>query len=147
MAFDRHVIYTMFALIPVNNFRTGFTTSSIELPNLIHVPLDDKLLGIHKSTVKLTHPVVVPPTPISLDPILPPPPLAWEANYPKGSINPKGSPPGGFGFYLSGPPTFAESVSHANEVVFSYRMMLEPDWEWVRGGKLPGICGPVFFFD
>jgi len=127
------------SLFPVHDFILGFTTTSISLPNLVHVALDDKELGIHKRNSRTSYPLVVPPlTPP--DPSLPTPELAWEAFYPKGSINPTAPIPGGFGFYLSGPPSFAEGITRANEVIFSYRMMLEPGWDWARGGKLPGIC-------
>jgi hypothetical protein len=126
-------------LFPVE-FCTGFTTSSVSLPNLVHLALDDNKLGVHKQNARISHSVVVPPAPISFKPSLPPPPFAWEASYPKGSINPSAPIPGGFGFYLSGPQYFADGVLHASEVVFSYRVMLEQGWDWVRGGKLPGIC-------
>jgi predicted Zn-dependent protease with MMP-like domain len=26
------------------------------------------------------------------------------------------------------------------EAIFSYRMMLQDEWEWVKGGKIPGVC-------
>ena len=55
-------------------------------------------------------------------------------------MNPSGSIPGGFGPYLSGPTAFAKRLETAKEAIFSYRLMLQKDWEWVKGGKLPGIC-------
>ncbi|TFK65183.1 hypothetical protein BDN72DRAFT_845832 [Pluteus cervinus] len=75
---------------------------------------------------------------------VPLPKEAWEAFYPKGSINPNAPLPGGFSFYLSGPTAFANALSDgATEVILSYRVMLETEWEWVKGGKLPGIFGGV----
>ena len=71
----------------------------------------------------------------------PPPKTAWEAFYAKGSISPKTEKPGGMGFYLSGPPDFAKVLDKgATEAMFSYRVMFQHDWEWVKGGKLPGTC-------
>ncbi|KAG6848783.1 hypothetical protein C0991_012502, partial [Blastosporella zonata] len=91
---------------------------------------------------RTTHHLVTPPNPIhESDYGQDAPQEAWEAFYPKGSINPNAEIPGGFGFYLTGPSEFAEKLAHgAREVVFGYRMMLQPGWEWVKGGKLPGVC-------
>jgi hypothetical protein len=132
-------------LIPVDTFQSGFTAC----PSLLHekinsVPLEDSKLGVHKVTSRTSHPLVVPPPPTASSSRItdwPAPSLAWEAFYPKGSINPSAPIPGGFGFYLSGPPAFASKLeSGATHVVLSYRMMMQEGWEWVKGGKLPGIC-------
>ena len=125
-------------LIPISEFITGFTTSSyVHHKNVQHVPLADKELGVHKVTSRTTHNLVKPP-PASTS--CNAPSLAWEAVYPKGSINPSATIPGGFEFYLSGPSNFSQSLETASEVIFSYRMMLQDEWEWVKGGKLPGVC-------
>ena len=129
-------------LIPIEDFQSGFTTcSALRLDKVIYVPLNDNELGVHKISSRTSHKLVTPP-PINPDLSgLPSPTLAWEAFYPKGSINPSAPIPGGFGLYLSGPTSFAECLNDgAQEVVLSYRMMLEDGWEWVKGGKLPGIC-------
>ena len=74
---------------------------------------------------------------------------AWEAIFPAGSINPgnRMSPHGGFGLYLHGPMRFAEALKglegHA-EVVFTYSVLFEEGFEFVKGGKLPGICESLF---
>lgn len=135
-------------LIPLPRFSYGFTTcSTLQLDNLHHVHLDDKELGVHKVTSRTTHRVVAPPSLLSLASLdFPPPSEAWEAVYPKGSINPSARIPGGFGFYLSGPAEFSQKLKDATHAVFSYRMMLDPGWEWVKGGKLPGICKGLFYF-
>ncbi|KAG6333135.1 hypothetical protein ID866_5949 [Astraeus odoratus] len=132
-------------LFPIQNFFTGFTTctSALVLPNLSVVPLSDVALGIHKNTGKLTHDVVCPPPPLRPS-CHPEPDSAWEACYPEGSCSPKSALPGGLGFYLAGPKDFSQTLENgAQEVVFSYRMMFSEDWEWVKGGKLPGIYGGV----
>jgi len=124
-------------LIPISEFITGFTTSCyVHHKNIQHVPLADKELGVHKVASRTTHNLVTPP-PASASNA---PKLAWEAVYPKGSINPSATIPGGFEFYLSGPTNFSQSLKTASEVIFSYRMMLQDEWEWVKGGKLPGAC-------
>jgi len=133
-------------LIPLPHFSSGFTTcSALQLNNLHHFALNDKELGVHKVTSRTTHELVSPPSPAhptSLD--FPLPTEAWEAYYPKGSINPSAPIPGGFGFYVSGSAEFSKRLKEgATHAVFSYRMMLDPGWEWVKGGKLPGIYGGV----
>jgi hypothetical protein len=129
-------------LIPWPDFQFGFTTSSLEHPRIENIPFNDKRLGVHKSSTQPPHRLVTPPSPISYLANNPPPPeKAWEAIYPKGSINPKSSIPGGFGFYLTGPESFSDKLADGTtEVIFSYRMMLENGWEWAKGGKLPGVC-------
>ncbi|KAJ2917708.1 hypothetical protein MD484_g2720, partial [Candolleomyces efflorescens] len=131
-------------LLPVVDFEFGFTTSlCLNDERLLRCELADKALGVHKVSSKTTHHVVKPPEPRSARDFQNQPRLAWEAFYPEGSINPSAPIPGGFGFYLSGPPEFQERLAVAKEAVFSYRMMLQQDWEWVRGGKLPGLFGGI----
>ncbi|KAJ4490313.1 polysaccharide lyase family 14 protein [Lentinula aciculospora] len=143
-------------LVPIPHFQYGFTTNtSISSTSLAIVDLADKALGVPKISSRTSHPLVSPPNPSSLSALdsnydcLPSPTLAWEAFYPKGSINPSAEIPGGFGFYLDGPKTFSDGLhdypngAGANEIVMSYRMMLESNWEWVKGGKLPGVFGGV----
>lgn len=127
-------------LIPVTDFKTGFTTcEGLKDNRLNHVQLKDEALGVHRESSRRTHQLVTPPPCRSTE--YSPPSLAWEAFYPEGSINPKSEIPGGFGFYLSGPKFFSEQLQKgAKEVILSYRIMLADDWEWVKGGKLPGFC-------
>lgn len=129
-------------LLPVSHFQHGFTTNSaLHVVKVDQVPLRDAELHVHKVTSRTSHEVVSTPPPAHPDPEFTPPDVAWEAFYPKGSINPSASIPGGFGFYLTGPQAFTKSLENgATEAVMSYRMMLQEDWEWVKGGKLPGIC-------
>ncbi|KIJ94831.1 polysaccharide lyase family 14 protein [Laccaria amethystina LaAM-08-1] len=134
-------------LIPIPNFLTGFTTcTSLNDKRIQILTLDDQSLGVHRISHSTTHNTTIPPPPQSLSPSssnIPPPNVAWEAYYPKGSINPTAPIPGGFSFYLSGPPFFSEALEGAKEVVMSYRMMLAEEWDWVKGGKLPGVFGGV----
>lgn len=129
-------------LFPSVPFSSAFTTASLHNehdPRISEVELSDLSLGVHKTNSRHPHHVVIPPPP-SDSCSIPPPQKAWEAFYPKGSINPSGTIFGGFGFYLSGPLDFSKRLESANEVVMSYRIMFEDDWEWVKGGKIPGIC-------
>ncbi|KAH7883456.1 polysaccharide lyase family 14 protein [Phlebopus sp. FC_14] len=133
------------ALFPIPDFKLGFTTcvTAPALPHLSTVPLNDSVLGIHKNTGTLKHDVVFPPPPIRPSPH-PEPQQAWEARYPRGSCSPKTEIPGGLGFYLAGPTDISKALEGgAQEAVFSYRMMLDKEWEWVKGGKLPGMYGGV----
>ncbi|KAF8913537.1 hypothetical protein CPB85DRAFT_1375585 [Mucidula mucida] len=92
-----------------------------------------KSLGVHKVFTKTTHRVVTPPSETC---------SAWEAFYPRGSINPKGEIAGGFGFYLSGPPSFlGDACDIKRDVVMSYHVKFQDNWEWALGGKLPGVFG------
>ncbi|KAF5392752.1 hypothetical protein D9757_000900 [Collybiopsis confluens] len=149
------------------NVQTGSSASTFSAQTLEYVNLtDEKSLGIIKvASSQLGHPVVKPPpetdstaneccstnfdfgppseTHLSSNIPLPPPELAWEAFYPSGSINPSGPVPGGFGFYLNGTKEFADRMSNgATEIVMGY-LMLESGWEWVKGGKLPGVFGGI----
>lgn len=134
-------------LFPISSFRLGFTTfspspASIARLDVISVPLADSPLGVHKITRSLTHEVVCPPP--SLHPSSDDPQLAWEASYPKGSCSPTTEIPGGLGFYLAGPKEIASLLDQgAKEAVFGYRVMFEKGWEWVKGGKLPGMYGGI----
>ena len=112
------------------------TCSNIEKPGVEILPLDDQELQVHKVTSSTSHHLVSPPSGVGSTA----PTVAWEAFYPKGSINPKNSIPGGFGFYLAGPEGFRARLKPANEVLFSYSVMFDKDWDFVKGGKLPGIC-------
>ncbi|KZT27188.1 polysaccharide lyase family 14 protein [Neolentinus lepideus HHB14362 ss-1] len=128
--------------IPPTSIASGFTTSTTlarDIPVLTLVNLSDDALRVHKSSSRLPHPLVSPPKP---------PPsqekcdfVAWEAFYPKGSINPSSAVPGGFSFYLSGSQSFSNALGEAKEVVMSYEVLFAEGFEWVKGGKLPGIFG------
>ncbi|KAA1476932.1 hypothetical protein DENSPDRAFT_867438 [Dentipellis sp. KUC8613] len=137
--------------IPLNTIQYAFTTSQLlssRHSEISHTPLKDSALGVHKVSdpKHLPHNLVKPPAPIappSEDEELPE--EAWEAIYPAGSINPSAPIKGGFGFYLSGPQAFKEQVNDkgAQEVVVGYEVMFQEGWEWVKGGKLPGIFGGI----
>ena len=143
------VLPPMAQLLPVSNFKLGFTTfshsgssASITELNILSVPLADSALGIHKITRSLTHEIVRPPPPLHPSPD--DPKLAWEARYPAGSCSPKSKIPGGMGFYFGGPKEIVALLEQgATEATFGYRVMFEKGWDWVKGGKLPGMCASL----
>ncbi|KAI0043009.1 polysaccharide lyase family 14 protein [Auriscalpium vulgare] len=123
--------------IPLHRLHAAFTTNNWTTA-VVHVPLADDALGVHKISQPktLTHRIVkLSASDGSRE--------AWEAHYPAGSINPSASIKGGFGFYLSGPPAFRTASGDAQEVIMGYDVMFEEGWEWAKGGKLPGIYGGI----
>jgi len=56
--------------------------------------------------------------------------------YPKGSIDPAKEPRGGAQFYAS-----PIDISRARNVSFAWSVFFPQDFDWVRGGKLPGLYG------
>jgi hypothetical protein len=141
---DRRKAGNAKAIFPVA-YQSGWTTSRSSFPNVKNVPLSDPALGVNrvsggmstinggkrsynaKWTLGTSHNVVrINET------------AAWEAVYPKGSMNPSSDIRGGFGFYLDGPDSW--NIEAANEVTFSYAVMFQNDFKWQKGGKLPGLC-------
>ncbi|KAL2914617.1 hypothetical protein HK105_205755 [Polyrhizophydium stewartii] len=59
-----------------------------------------------------------------------------QVTYPAGSFHPKGTPVGGTGFYAS-----PIDISAAKSVTFQYDVYFPADFNFVRGGKLPGLYG------
>lgn len=56
--------------------------------------------------------------------------------YPKDSVNPSGRPQGGSEFYAA-----PLDLRSARNVTFAYSVFFPSDFEWVKGGKLPGLYG------
>ncbi|KAA1477690.1 hypothetical protein DENSPDRAFT_787000 [Dentipellis sp. KUC8613] len=63
-------------------------------------------------------------------------PTLLQLFYPSGSINPAGRPQGGSDFYAS-----PIDVSNAFSVTLQYDVFFPADFDWVLGGKLPGLYG------
>ncbi|KAI0692312.1 hypothetical protein C8T65DRAFT_77669 [Cerioporus squamosus] len=134
-----------FSPIAASRISTGFTTcATCDIPaRIVRVELSDKELGVHRVTSSTTHNLLTPPIAVPGGDAST---QAWEALFPLGSINPgnKTSPHGGFGFYMHGPAQFAEALKRLDdgeEVALGYDVLFEDDFEWVKGGKLPGIYG------
>jgi hypothetical protein len=130
---SRTAIMSSSWLFPIAQCESGFSTTQSDIDNtrITRVTLADSSLGVHKSSSHLAHKLVTPPARGKHSPQ-----IAWEAFFPAGSINPSATIPGGFGFYLRGTPEFATRLESATEALFSYRVMFEDEWEWVKGGKL-----------
>ncbi|KAJ7643653.1 polysaccharide lyase family 14 protein [Roridomyces roridus] len=104
-------------LFPVSSFSTAFTTCCFNLGPR----------SIDSAACPILH---VP----GIDSI-----ALRNTDGPNGSINPAAAIPGGFGLYVAGPVAFSEKLATGStHAVLSYRMLQE-GWEWVKGGKLPGI--------
>lgn len=134
------IIHPLFP-VPSSSVKTGFTTSisaGDKLPHIQILPLLDEVLGVHRVNNRTTHQLTVPPSADDDHA------QAWEAFFPEGCINPgnKVAPMGGFGFFMKGPNDFATELGKATSthVLFSYEVLFESEWEWRKGGKLPGIC-------
>lgn len=56
--------------------------------------------------------------------------------YPKGSSNPGSNPIGGADFYASPLP-----LDNATNVTLEYSVLFPADFDFVKGGKLPGLYG------
>ncbi|KAG8838867.1 hypothetical protein FRB91_007347 [Serendipita sp. 411] len=117
------------AIFPVA-YQSGWTTSKSKFSNVQNVKLSDKALGVERVSQGTTHNVVQ----INGK-------TAWEAFYPEGSRSPSSSIRGGFGFYMTGPESWR--IETAKEITYSYAVMFQDDFEWKRGGKLPGLFGGV----
>ena len=65
-----------------------------------------------------------------------------QVKFPAGSINPGANRDlrGGAGFYAL-PVQLAGTLPTAMSVSFAYSVYFPPDFDWVKGGKLPGLWG------
>ncbi|THG98651.1 hypothetical protein EW145_g7390, partial [Phellinidium pouzarii] len=61
---------------------------------------------------------------------------ALQLFYPANSINPGNSPQGGADFYATPLP-----LGNASNVTLEYSVYFPDDFDWVNGGKLPGLYG------
>jgi len=68
---------------------------------------------------------------------------AMACNYPAGQI---GGSSSGFGFYASGNYGNVDPTQ-ATDVLFSYSVYFDGNFDWVKGGKLPGLYGGATFAD
>jgi hypothetical protein len=61
-----------------------------------------------------------------------------KSHYPAGSWHPTGNPRGGISFYAPGPANV--NLETAEEAIFSYSVLFPDGFNFVKGGKLPGLC-------
>lgn len=88
-----------------------------------------------------------PPEDDPSDPIWQPPPswaspngTMFQVRYPAGSINPGSDPRGGADFYAL-PTSLVPAFLTARNVTLEYSVYFPADFDWVKGGKLPGLYG------
>jgi hypothetical protein len=67
-----------------------------------------------------------------------------KAHYPEGSYKPSVDPCGGVSFYAPGPPSV--DLTTGKEALFSYSVYFPEGFDFVKGGKLPGLCKYFFGF-
>lgn len=95
--------------------------------------LDDSRLGVHHVSLGTTHKRFQ----------LADGTRVWEAFYVNGSYTPSGPIRGGFGLYLGGPKgKWKQFVDQHAQITMSYAVYFEEGFDFVKGGKLPGLCKP-----
>ncbi|KAI0738028.1 hypothetical protein C8Q80DRAFT_292160 [Daedaleopsis nitida] len=112
-------------LFPVNYIKTWTTSKSADDA----LPLSDSTFGVTKLISSLSHDYVSAPDGK----------LSMQAHYPKGSYTYTHSPQGGLSFYATGPDNF--NLENAKEATLSYSVYFDEDFDFNKGGKLPGLYG------
>lgn len=116
------------ALMPVDVKTTGnsgwTTTNGVSGA----LPLSDATLKPQKLLSTLSHKYT--PAPDGK--------LAMQAHYPKGSYTFGHGVEGGISFYSAGPTNV--DLTTAKEATLGYSVMFDQDFEFQKGGKLPGLC-------
>ncbi|EJF56285.1 hypothetical protein DICSQDRAFT_175023 [Dichomitus squalens LYAD-421 SS1] len=93
------------------------------------LPFNDATLRPTKEAHDYSHPYVSAPDGV----------YSIKAFYPKGSYNPSGTPRGGLSFYAPGPQSV--DLTTAREATLTYSVLFEEGFDFVKGGKLPGLYG------
>lgn len=93
------------------------------------LPLADSTFQPHNQISALKHPYVAAPDGVQ----------SMQAFYPAGSYNFQNSPQGGFSFYALGPASV--DLTTAKEATFGYSVYFPSGFDYVKGGKLPGLYG------
>lgn len=114
-------------LFPVSPQLKYWTTdSSLPSPS----PLSDATFRPHNQITALAHPYVNAPDGE----------LSMKAHYPAGSFTFSNTPQGGISFYAPGPASV--DLTTAKEATFGYSVYFPSGFQFVKGGKLPGLCMP-----
>jgi hypothetical protein len=106
---------------------TNSWTTSSELPNTL--PLSDTTLQLSHNLAGITHTYA----PFAGKP-------AMRAVYAANSWNFEQKPLGGISFYAAGPQEFEDQLADAKEATFAYSVYFPEGFNFVMGGKLPGLC-------
>ncbi|EIW60968.1 uncharacterized protein TRAVEDRAFT_91869, partial [Trametes versicolor FP-101664 SS1] len=113
-------------LFPVSPQLKYWTTdSSLPSPS----PLSDATFRPHNQITALAHPYVNAPDGE----------LSMKAHYPAGSFTFSNTPQGGISFYAPGPASV--DLTTAKEATFGYSVYFPSGFQFVKGGKLPGLYG------
>ncbi|KAI0738036.1 polysaccharide lyase family 14 protein [Daedaleopsis nitida] len=113
------------ALFPVSDSKSWSVSKDVSNA----LPFSDATLRPTDQIKELSHDVVTAPDGI----------LSMQAHYPKGSFNPSHTPRGGISFYAPGPASV--DLTTAKEATFSYSVLFPDGFDFVKGGKLPGLYG------
>ena len=114
-------------LFPVSP-QLKYWTTSTSITGATVSPLSDDTFRPHNQISALKHPYVNAPDGE----------LSMQAFYPAGSYNFQNSPQGGFSFYAPGPASV--DLTTAKEVTFGYTAYFPAGFDFVKGGKVPGLC-------
>ncbi|CDO71910.1 Polysaccharide Lyase Family 14 protein [Trametes cinnabarina] len=113
-------------LLPVSPQKKFWTTDP-DLPN--SSPLSDATFRPHNQITALSHAYVKAPDGR----------LSMKAHFPAGSYTFTHTPPGGVSFYAPGPASV--DLSTAKEATLGYTVYFPSGFDFVKGGKLPGLYG------
>ena len=112
-------------LYPIRPTSDDWTTSEFFRKAL---PIDDETFRSVKILENTTRRVLEAPDGV----------VSLEGFYPNGSYTFTHNPRGGFSFYAPGPEDV--DLTTAKEATFAYTVLFPEGYEWVKGGKLPGLC-------
>lgn len=121
-------------LLPVSPQQSYWTTST-SIPGAL--PLSDATLRPAHIISALSHDYVAAPDGE----------LSMQAIYPEGSYTFSHTPQGGFSFYAPGPASV--DLTTAKEATFGYTAYFPSGFDFVKGGKVPGLCktrNPPFYY-
>ncbi|KAL7282902.1 hypothetical protein ACG7TL_002318 [Trametes sanguinea] len=113
-------------LFPVSP-QTSYWTTDPDLPS--PSPLSDATFRPHNQITALAHPYVNAPDGR----------LSMKAHFPAGSYTFTHTPQGGFSFYAPGPASV--DLTTAKEATLGYTVYFPSGFDFVKGGKLPGLYG------
>jgi hypothetical protein len=107
------------SLFPVQPIISSWTTSTA-FPDTL--PLSDDTLKPFKFIKALSHNHTTAPDGV----------YSMKAHYPAGK------PQGGFSFYTPGPDLL--DLTTTKEVTYAYSVLFQAGFDWVQGGRIPGLC-------
>lgn len=114
-------------LFPVSP-QLKYWTTSTSVSGATVSPLSDATFRPHNQISALKHSYVNAPDSE----------LSMQAFFPAGSCNFQNSPQGGFSFYAPGPASV--DLTTAKEVTFGFTAYFPSGFDFVKGGKIPGLC-------